>query len=78
MNALVSKHKIGFVDGKLKKPFVDDLEEEHWLICNSMVMSWILNSVNKELHESVVYHDTKLGMWKELEECFSQGSRPHI
>ncbi|KAL0368423.1 UNVERIFIED_CONTAM: hypothetical protein Scaly_1061200 [Sesamum calycinum] len=30
----------------------------------------------KKLHDSIVYHDTSSGMWKELEERFSQGSGP--
>ncbi|KAK6930953.1 Retrotransposon Copia-like, N-terminal [Dillenia turbinata] len=57
-NALVSKHKIVFVDGRLPKPAEGDLDEENWITCNSMVMSWILNSLNEELHDSIVYHDT--------------------
>ncbi|KAK6918265.1 Retrotransposon Copia-like, N-terminal [Dillenia turbinata] len=57
-NALLSKHKIVFVDGRLPKPAEGDPDEENWITCNSMVMSWILNSLNKELHDSIVYHDT--------------------
>lgn len=74
INILESKHKIGFVDRRLPKPSVGDLKEKDWITCNSMVMSWILNSLNEELHKSVAYHDMTLGMWKGLEECFSQGS----
>ena len=77
-NALVAKHKIVFVNGKLPKPEANDPDEENWITCNSMVMSWILNFLNEELHDSLVYHDTAYGMWKELEERFSQGSSPKI
>lgn len=48
-NALVSKHKMVFVDGRLPKPPEGDPNEENWITCNSMVMSWILNSLNEEL-----------------------------
>ncbi|KAK6939445.1 Retrotransposon Copia-like, N-terminal [Dillenia turbinata] len=57
-NALVSKHKIVFVDGRLPKPAEGDPDEENWITCNSMVRSWIINSLNEELHDSIVYHDT--------------------
>ncbi|KAK6922272.1 Retrotransposon Copia-like, N-terminal [Dillenia turbinata] len=77
-NALVSKHKIVFVDGRLPKPAEGDPDEENWITNNSMVMSWILNSLNEELHDSIVYHDTARGMLLELKERFSQGSGPRI
>lgn len=74
----MSKHETGFVYSKLPKPSIGDLEEKDWITCNFMVMSWMLNSLKKELHESVAYHDMTLRIWKELEEYFSQGSGPRI
>ncbi|KAJ1428467.1 Gag-polypeptide of LTR copia-type [Sesbania bispinosa] len=38
-NALTSKHKMVYVNGKLPKPSVRDPNEEDWTTCNSMVMS---------------------------------------
>ncbi|KAJ1397141.1 Zinc finger, CCHC-type superfamily [Sesbania bispinosa] len=67
-----------YVNGKLLKPSTGDPNEEDWTTCNSMVMSWIQNSLNEEPFDSVVYHDTAEGMWKELEKQFSQGSGPRI
>lgn len=67
-----------FCRWKTKKPLVNDLEEEDWVICNSMVMSWVINSLNKESYESVVCQHITLKMWKELKEHFSQGNKPHI
>lgn len=42
-----------------------------------MVASWLLNSISKELADSVLYIDTTIGIWKDLIEHFSQenGSR---
>ncbi|KAK6915895.1 Retrotransposon Copia-like, N-terminal [Dillenia turbinata] len=77
-NTLVSKHKIMFVHGRLSKPAKGDPEEENWITCNSMVISWILNSLNEELHNNIVYHDITRSMWLELEDRFSQGSDPKI
>lgn len=43
-----------------------------------MVSSWLLNSVSKELAESVLYIDTTAGIWKDLIDRFSQGNGPRI
>lgn len=71
MNALILKHKSGFMDGRLLRPPTRDPNEKDWITCNSMVMLWILNSLNKEFYENVVYHDIAQGIWKDLKECFS-------
>lgn len=76
INALISKHKTVFIDGRLPKTPLSDPNEENWITCNSMVISWILNSLSKELHDNVVSHNTTHAMWKQLEERFSQGSNP--
>lgn len=68
---MVSKHKIVFADGRLPKPTEEDPDEENWITLNSMVMSWIFNSFNEELYDSVVYNDMVKGMWKALEDRFS-------
>lgn len=66
MNALISKHKSRFMDRRLSRPSVMDPNEKDWITCNSIVMSWILNSLNEELYESLVSQ----GIWKKLESVF--------
>jgi hypothetical protein len=43
-----------------------------------MVFSWLLNTVSKELRDSVVFVETARDLWVELEERFSQGNGPRI
>jgi hypothetical protein len=43
-----------------------------------MVLSWILNSLSKEISSSVIYLDTSIEVWKDLKERFSQGNGPRI
>ncbi|KAL0445627.1 UNVERIFIED_CONTAM: hypothetical protein Slati_1690600 [Sesamum latifolium] len=57
-NALISKHKIVYMDGRLPKPPQGDPHKEDWITCNSIVISWIVNCLNEELYHSIVYHDT--------------------
>ena len=77
-NALQAKSKFGFVDGSIRRPPPASLEEYAWIKCNSMVISWIFNSLQTSLHDSVVYFLIAQEMWNDLEERFSQGNAPRI
>jgi len=46
--ALRAKNKLKFVDGTLTKPNDPD-GAEAWTRCNDMILSWILNSLSKEM-----------------------------
>jgi hypothetical protein len=77
--ALTAKNKLAFVDGSLLQPAVESgVEYQAWIRCNNMVLSWILNSVSKEIAASVIYIDTCHGMWLDLKECFSQKNGPRV
>ncbi|GAU44717.1 hypothetical protein TSUD_400290 [Trifolium subterraneum] len=41
--------------------------------CNTMVMSWLLNSVEAEIAQSVLWMDNASEIWKELKDRFYQG-----
>jgi len=44
--ALTTKKKIGFVNGKISIPKVDSPLYEDWQSCNTMVLSWLINSMH--------------------------------
>ncbi len=77
--ALIGKNKLAFVDGSLPQPSVDAGTEYHaWIRCNNRILSWILNSVSKEIVVSIIYIDTCYGMWIDLNEHFSQKNEPRV
>lgn len=43
-----------------------------------MVLSWLLNTVEPDLAEEVIYADTTREIWKDFEDWFSQGNAPRI
>lgn len=49
--SLTVKNKLSFVDGSLSKPSGD--LRSSWIICNSIVTTWILNSTSKEISGNV-------------------------
>ena len=76
--ALVIKNKICFVDGYIIQPSINDLVYGLWSRCNSMVMSWILHSISKDLAESIMYLDSSIDMWNDLFDRFHQGNNPRV
>ncbi|XP_075486345.1 uncharacterized protein LOC142525948 [Primulina tabacum] len=76
--ALTAKNKLGFVDNSIQRPHSDDLLYDAWLRCNSTVISWILNSVAKEIPDSLMYIPTAYEIWIDLRDRFHQSNAPRI
>ena len=78
--SLSAKNKLGFVDGTVKKPSkkTDPDEFSLWQRCNDMILSWILNSLDQDIADSVIYSDTAHDIWEDLKERFSQSNVPRI
>ena len=76
--ALNAKNKLGFVDGSLRSPPTDDPMGGVWSRCNSMVTSWLLNAVSKEIADSLLYLDTAHAVWTDLHDRFHQSNAPRI
>ncbi|XP_019251083.1 PREDICTED: uncharacterized protein LOC109230000 [Nicotiana attenuata] len=72
MRALSLKNKLGFVDGDCKRPKPDSSNYRLWERCDDMVTSWILNSLAKEIADSVEYMTDAVELWKELEDRYDQ------
>lgn len=74
--SLVSKHKLGFVNGSCIKPTTGPLISQ-WERCNAMVISWLLHSIKKDIATSVLFCSTAKQIWEELELWYgqSQGTR---
>ena len=77
--ALTAKNKIGFVNGVIEQP-QDEFSPAYnaWVRCNTMVISWLLNSLSKEITSSVIYANTTKEIWEDLRERFAQGNGPRI
>ncbi|XP_070048846.1 uncharacterized protein [Nicotiana tomentosiformis] len=72
--ALFAKNKLGFIDGTLVVPKADSRIQQVWARCNDMVLSWLLNSLSKEIAESVLYSQSTNDLWSDLEDRFSQAN----
>ncbi|KAH0682832.1 hypothetical protein KY290_021419 [Solanum tuberosum] len=70
--ALSAKNKLGFTDGSLAIPIADLALQKAWSHCNDIVLLWFLNSLSKEIVESVFYSQSAKELWSDLENRFGQ------
>lgn len=73
MVALRSKNKLGFLDGTLTHPNYTNYLSLGWDRCNTMVMSWITNSIKSYIDQSVLWMDTTHDIWTKLRTRYHQG-----
>lgn len=76
--ALTAKNYLSFVDDTITRPRSDDLFFAAWNRCNSMVISWILNSANREIADSLMYMTTAREIWIDLWDKFHQSNATRI
>ncbi|XP_031378383.1 uncharacterized protein LOC116193772 [Punica granatum] len=76
--ALTAKGKLGFVEGRVPKPPAGDPNLESWEMCNSLVLAWIFNGLEKELQPSATYATEAKTLWDDLKERYSQGNEMRI
>lgn len=71
MMAFESKNKVAFLDGIITQPDADDILFPAWRRCNSMLKSWLMNSISKDISASLFYIRTAIEVWKELHDRYS-------
>ncbi|RVW19875.1 hypothetical protein CK203_110846 [Vitis vinifera] len=54
----------------------NDLLSAIWARCNSTVTSWILNSVSRDIANSLLYIDNAMEIWGDLSDRFHQNNGP--
>ncbi|KAJ0431247.1 putative RNA-directed DNA polymerase [Helianthus annuus] len=70
--ALEAKNKYGFIDGKCIKPKDDQVLANQWDRCNSVVITWLLNSISEELFLGQVFSKLASEVWTDLRESFDK------
>ncbi|XP_049374646.1 uncharacterized protein LOC125839700 [Solanum verrucosum] len=72
LRALSVKNKTGFINGKVDKPSPNSALLTQWERCADMVTSWILNSLSKDIGDSLQYVNNARELWVELEDRYDQ------
>ncbi|XP_073030872.1 uncharacterized protein [Primulina eburnea] len=77
--ALSVKNKLGFVDGSISKPAAsEDTLLNAWIRNNNIVISWLLNSVSKDISASILFAESAKEIWTDLQDRFQQSNGPRI
>lgn len=76
--ALNAKNKVGYVDDSIIKPSTSSSNFAIWTKCNNMVISWIINSISKELPSNIIYFESTQDIWSDLKDCLYQGNGPQV
>ncbi|XP_070035534.1 uncharacterized protein [Nicotiana tomentosiformis] len=70
MHGLSVKNKLGFISGECKSLEPQSQRFRQWERCDDMVTSWILNSLSKDIADSVEYANNVVELWIELEDRY--------
>ncbi|XP_026384313.1 uncharacterized protein LOC113279882 [Papaver somniferum] len=74
--SLIAKRKFGFIDGTITKPEDSDQLEE-WIVVQSMLVSWISNTLDSSIRSSLGDYDDANLLWTQLKRryCVVSGTR---
>ncbi|QHN94017.1 uncharacterized protein DS421_17g597660 [Arachis hypogaea] len=67
-----------FIDGTLTEPEKDALDLEDWWRVQSMIVSWILNTIEPSLRSTVAYVENVRILWKDIKQWFFAANGPRI
>ncbi|XP_021836433.1 uncharacterized protein [Spinacia oleracea] len=74
--ALGSRNKLGYIDGKIKRPNPSHTDFGKWYMNDNAVRGWILASMTTSLAESLIYMETSKELWDEVKERHGHTNAP--
>nr|GEU47413.1 hypothetical protein [Tanacetum cinerariifolium] len=70
--ALRNHNKIGFIDGSCEKDNTNTTLANQWDMCNSVVFTWILNSLSSDLYVGAIYAKSASELWNDLKDTYDK------
>ena len=68
--ALGGRSKLCYVNGAIPMPEISSSSYEAWLCKDQLVMSWLLNSMERKIAEIFSYAESSMHLWKNLKEMY--------
>ncbi|WVZ26235.1 hypothetical protein V8G54_004779 [Vigna mungo] len=68
----ISKNQMGFLNGVIAQPVAIDPLRIPWERCNTLIMSWLLNSLSPSIAQSFIYFESVVAIWDDLRDRFYQ------
>ncbi|XP_072062320.1 uncharacterized protein [Arachis hypogaea] len=63
--------KIGYLTGERSQPNITDPQYHVWDTENSMVMTWLVNSMEEDISSNYMYYTTAKELWDSVKEMYS-------
>ena len=76
--ALRARKKFGFIDGTIGKPDDGSPDLEDWWTNNSLLVSWIMNTIEPSLRSTMSHMEVAMDLWNDIQERFSIVNGPRI
>ncbi|PNX87496.1 hypothetical protein L195_g043585 [Trifolium pratense] len=76
--SLRARRKWGFIDGAITQPEDGSPEIEDWWTVQSMLVSWILNTIEPSLRSTITYFENAKELWEDIKDRFSVVNGPRI
>ncbi|GKA33497.1 ribonuclease H-like domain-containing protein [Tanacetum coccineum] len=70
--ALRNHNKLGFIDGSCKRDDNNPALANQCDMCNSIIVTWILNSLSSNLFAGAIYVKTASEIWNDLKETYDK------
>ncbi|KAL2904811.1 Retrovirus-related Pol polyprotein from transposon RE1 [Bienertia sinuspersici] len=75
--SLKARRKFSFVGGSIVKP-TTSTELLDWDTVNSMIVSWIMRTLDPKVATSIPFHDSARTLWLYLEKCYCIANGPRL
>ena len=75
---LRARRKWAFIEGKITQPNNTSPELEEWWTVQSMLVSWILNTIELGLRSTVSYTKNVASLWQDIKDRFSIANGPRV
>ncbi|KAL0342724.1 UNVERIFIED_CONTAM: Retrovirus-related Pol polyprotein from transposon RE1 [Sesamum calycinum] len=76
--SLGTRMKLGFIDGSFPQPATGSKTFEQWRRVDLMVISWIWNSISKDIVEAFMYASSSRELWLELQRRYGRSNGPML
>ncbi|GAV60583.1 UBN2_3 domain-containing protein, partial [Cephalotus follicularis] len=63
--------KMGYITGKVQQPDVNDPIYENWELNNSIVMAWLINSMESHIRRTYLFLRTANAIWDAVNKNYS-------
>lgn len=78
--SLIGRGKIGFINGEIKSPRdKTNPQFKEWQMIDSLVLSWLLNSIEPSISNLFIYSENSKDLWNSLKDMYgNQNNYSHI